>query len=1054
MSIQGDHFEVESPILNSPFLEPKHYWYLKPNEAPKLSDSRRPSIVFRPRDQRTPWDTSDGTLRDSKEFSGGYELVLVNLIRDRVNDWRRLGYPGVTRTTLELLNYWRREGRQRRLFYAQLEAAETVIFLKEARGDLLQGISVPPEKLPDNSRLEGNNGFQRYACKMATGSGKSTVMAMLAAWSILNKCNSRQDSKFSDVVLIVCPNVTIRDRLRELLPSEGEASIYRTRDLVPAHLMSSLLQGRIIITNWHVFQPQSIQAGGISGKVLKAGVPVQTVETINIAAKNTSARGQRYMTLETFNALSASGGITVLSEEKEKDGTLKKVKIESTYYVESDTALVNRIIGREAGGKQNILVLNDEAHHAYRIHREEDDDDSDDDGLKEFYEEAAVWVQGLDRINKHRGVNFTVDLSATPYFLGRAGQDTNRPFPWVVSDFGLIEAIESGLVKIPQMAVRDTTGKAIPGFFNIWEWVMGQLTSAEKGARKGTVKPEAVLKYAHTPIAMLGGLYQELFDQWMADDTTGRPPVFIIVCKNTQIADVIYRWLALDDRPTGIPQANLKLFRNQQHQENTIRIDSKVSAETDGGGAIDDKKRWMRFTLDTVGKQKWPTDSQGRPLYPDGFLELAKKLEKPLDPPGATIRCIVSVSMLTEGWDCNTVTHIIGLRPFMSQLLCEQVVGRGLRRASYDVVEKTLPSGELGEVFGEEVAKVFGVPFEVIPFKANAGPAAPREKRNRVFARPDRANLEIKFPRVERFSQGIRNRITVDWEHLPPLMIEPNKIPPYVEMKGIAYNTEGKMSLHGPGKIDDVTLAQWRDSMRLQEIEYQIASDLTRYFIRDGKGAIPTQALFPQVLQIVKRFVKDRVTAAPPSEKKDVFLSPYYGWAIDTLLQFIKPDTSQGEAPELPVYERNRKEGTTADVDFWTSRDCREVIKSHLNAVVADTKSWEQQATFYIDKHPKVESFVKNAGLGFAIPYNYKSQSHDYEPDFIIRLKDEKPIHLILETKGFDEKKDFKIGAANRWVKAVNAEGTYGHWEYRCVEKMTEVAKTIDEVIESRRSQK
>ncbi len=180
---------------------------------------------------------------------------------------------------------------------------------------------------------------------------------------------------------------------------------------------------------------------------------------------------------------------------------------------------------------------------------------------------------------------------------------------------------------------------------------------------------------------------------------------------------------------------------------NTIRVDTKVIHETDVEGAKRDEVRWMRFTLDTVGKTNWPTDRQGRPLYPEGFEELAKKLERPLHPPGRDVRCIVSVGMLTEGWDCNTVTHIIGLRPFMSQLLCEQVVGRGLRRVSYEL-------GENGK-FTEEVAKVFGVPFEVIPFKANPqGPAPPRVKKYHVHAIPEKAQYEIQFPRVEGYTQG------------------------------------------------------------------------------------------------------------------------------------------------------------------------------------------------------------------------------------------------------------------------------------------------------------
>ncbi|OFV90323.1 MAG: hypothetical protein A3H95_03395 [Acidobacteria bacterium RIFCSPLOWO2_02_FULL_64_15] len=352
------------------------------------------------------------------------------------------------------------------------------------------------------------------------------------------------------------------------------------------------------------------------------------------------------------------------------------------------------------------------------------------------------WIDGLDRIHKLRGVNFCVDLSATPYFLGRVGQEANRPFPWVVSDFPLTDAIESGLVKIPQLAVRDTTGAEIPGYFNIWKWILPQLSSAERGGKKGSVKPEAVLKWANTPISMLGGLWEELRAEWEQSQDDPRPPVFILVCKNTAIAKVLYEWLAENKPPMGIPPSKIGGFRNVDGRLNTIRVDSKVVNDTDTGHAKSDESQWMRFTLDTVGRTAWPRDQQGRPLYPEGFEDLAKKRGQPLHPPGRDVRCIVSVGMLTEGWDCNTVTHIVGLRPFMSQLLCEQVVGRGLRRRTYELGANDLMT--------EEVAKVFGVPFQVIPFKANPTSATkPTQKRHHVCALPGRARLEIRFPRVE-----------------------------------------------------------------------------------------------------------------------------------------------------------------------------------------------------------------------------------------------------------------------------------------------------------------
>ena len=252
---------------------------------------------------------------------------------------------------------------------------------------------------------------------------------------------------------------------------------------------------------------------------------------------------------------------------------------------------------------------------------------------------------------------------------------------------------------------------------------------------------------------------------------------------------------------------------------------SKVVAETDrdtaGGGSQADEKRWMRFTLDTVGKRDWPRDRQGREIFPPGFAELAEKLKRPLHPPGRDVRCIVSVGMLTEGWDCSTVTHILGLRPFMSQLLCEQVVGRGLRRASYEV-------GENGRLT-EEVAKVFGVPFQIIPFKANPqGPAPPPVKRHHVRALPERAHLEIQFPRVEGYTQAVRNRVTIDWDKVPSLNLEPGRIPPEVEVKGLHPTNTGRLSLSGPGRADAVKLDEFRRSRRVQELVFDVAGALTQ----------------------------------------------------------------------------------------------------------------------------------------------------------------------------------------------------------------------------------
>jgi type III restriction enzyme len=501
-------FEVPTPILNSPFVEPTEYWDLREGEPPQRLTGRRPAGYWY-RDPRANVQGpagSRGIWRD---------MPLVNAIRTRLDEWRTGERPGISRVTAELLAWWERDGRSPRLFYAQKEAVETIIFLTAARADFLTGLTIPRDDPGEERRAAGYPGFERRCCKMATGTGKSTVAAMLAAWSILNKQADRGDARFSDTVLIVCPNVTIRRRLGELDPRTGDASLYRTRDLVPPAMMADLARGRVLIENWHEFEPGTPEGGG-GARVVKAGRPETRTEWIVISGRVTTARGSRYFTPESYAATRAKGEIEVVREETDDAGDVRKALVRSTRYVESDGALVDRVL-KEAGGRQNILVINDEAHHAYRIPAkpEELDDDAADDDEEDAEEaeasrkEATIWVDGLDKIAKQRGINTCIDMSATPYFLGRMGSATNTVFPWVVSDFSLTDSIESGLVKVPQLVARDGSGALTPACFNIWAWILPKLTAAERGTKRGSPRPEAILKWSHPPIQILGGMWND-----------------------------------------------------------------------------------------------------------------------------------------------------------------------------------------------------------------------------------------------------------------------------------------------------------------------------------------------------------------------------------------------------------------------------------------------------------------------------------------------------------------------------------------------------------------
>lgn len=660
---------IENPIINSPFDEPsRHFRFTDEGITNEVVEGRRTSSYFVP--IAKPKKKGAKQLKFDTEWTQDRieENKLVNDIRRRVAQWRTGGYLGVTPTTARLIEYWTDPSREKKLFFCQIEALETAIYITEVAkkyGDAWI------ENTLRESNDGSNPGLPRVAFKMATGSGKTVVMAMLIAWHTLNKRANPQDIRFSDTFLVVTPGITIRDRLRVLLPNDPE-NYYRQRDIVPAHMLEQLGQAKPLITNFHAFLLRESSEGARLTKVLSG----QTETGIN---------------------------------------------------KESPDQMVRRVC-RELGGKKNIIVLNDEAHHCYRRKPDVEDEPLTGDERVEAKardEEARIWISGLEAVKAKIGVKAIYDLSATPFFLRGSGWPEATLFPWVVSDFSLIDAIEAGIVKVPRVPVSDDsmTGEQ-PTYRDLWLRIRDDLP--KKGRKSDALGGEPKLPVElEGALLSLYGNYEKYYRLWEQNtDARARgitPPVFIVVCNNTSVSKMVFDYIGGWEKKIGdttMAQAGqLPLFRNDDgeggwsHRPNTILVDSQ---QLESGGVMsDDFKRVAVREIESF-KAEYRERFPGRDAEDLADSDLLREVMNTVGKAGKlgeNVRCVVSVSMLTEGWDANTVTHILGVRAFGTQLLCEQVVGRALRRMSYAVNENGPDKGR----FNPEYAEVYGVPFSFIP---------------------------------------------------------------------------------------------------------------------------------------------------------------------------------------------------------------------------------------------------------------------------------------------------------------------------------------------------
>ncbi|MBK6645381.1 MAG: DEAD/DEAH box helicase family protein [Anaerolineales bacterium] len=966
---------IENPVLNSPFEEPKrHFRFTEDGITDEIVEERRISQYFVPIPRAKKKSAKQLSFETEWTADRVEENKEINRIRERVALWRRGGYVGITKITARLLEYWKREDRERKLFFCQIEALETAIWITEVAPRYGEAWV---ENLLREKNAQSNPLLYRIAFKMATGSGKTLVMAMLIAWQALNKIANSQDARFSDTFLIVTPGITIKDRLRVLLPNDPQ-NYYKQHDIIPADLFSELDKAKFVITNFHAFKlRERVSAGKLTKAILR------------------SNKGDNPFT-------------------------------------ETPDQMVRRVC-RELGNKKNIIVINDEAHHCYRRKPDGEEEESlkgeERREAEQRDEEARIWISGIEAVKSKLGVKVTYDLSATPFFLRGSGYNEGTLFPWVVSDFSLIDAIESGIVKVPRVPVADDsmTGEQ-PTYRDLWLRIREQLPKKGRKAEEASAEPK-VPPELEGALQSLYGNYEKQFKHWEANkDARERgltPPVFIVVCNNTNVSKMVYDYVSgweksLKNGDTVPVPGKLALFSNVDggqwlSRPNTILIDSQQLES--GEGMTDEFKKMAALEIEEF-KAEYRARFPGRDLDDISDEDILREVMNTVGKAGKlgeSVRCVVSVSMLTEGWDANTVTHILGVRAFGTQLLCEQVVGRGLRRRSYAVNKDGM--------FDAEYAEVYGVPFSFIPSAGSQPNPLPGPTPTRVRALEDRIDCEIQFPRVTGYRYQFESeKLTATFTNDSKMALSTADLPTKTEMQSII----GESSFHELYGLKDE---------RLNKVDFRLAALLMEKYFNDEQSSKPW--LFPQLLTIVREWRETCLTCKDNAFPQMLLMVALAHNAVDKIYRAVTPG-AEGEKTLLPILRPYDALGSTRYVDFDTARDVYRTRreKSHISHVVLDS-GWEGKLAEVIeDELDEVIHYVKNFQLGFSIPYTFNGQEKSYLPDYILRVDDghgrDDLLNLILEVSGEARKdKAAKVETArNLWIPAINNHGGFGRWKF------------------------
>lgn len=1001
-SEQADRFFTQ-PILNSPYVQPAQHWELDASGQPTLQviPKRRPASFVTPIPKpKKARRRGQGELELEKTIPGAdgkqkYDQTqLINQIRSHVDTWRGLPEASwnVTPETAQLLRHWRTfPFSNQRPFFCQIEAVEVAIWLTEVarftdsgRQTLAFLASANRDAYEDGTDLATI--LPRVCFKLATGAGKTTVMAMIIAWQAINAARRPTSEHFTRGFLLVAPGLTIRDRLRVLQPNDPD-NYYERREIVPQDLMGDVKRAKIVITNYHAFKLR------------------ERVE------------------------LSAGGRALLKGRNGEDLNTL-----------ESEGQMIQRVMP-DLMGLKNIVVINDEAHHCYREKpAEEDDEELEAEQAKEAEKQnkaARLWAAGLEAVKRKLGLRAVYDLSATPFFISGSGYAEGTLFPWTMSDFSLMDAIECGIVKLPRVPVAENIANdEMPKYRDLWVNIRKDMPKKKSGEGLDPLKMPAMLQ---TAIQSLYGHYEKTFKLW-EERKIGVPPCFIIVCQNITISKSVYEYVSGHYRNNAdgtetLEHGRLPLFNN--FDENTgnplPRLNTLIvnSEELDSGEAIDPDFRKMfsgeieRFRRDIVERTGNPRAAES--ITDEELLREVMNTVGKSGQLGAGIRCVVSVSMLTEGWDANTVTHVLGIRAFGTQLLCEQVIGRALRRQSYALNSEGL--------YDVEYADVFGIPFDFTAKPVIADPKPPKPIIQVKAVSPERDALEIKFPRVKGYRVDLpEDNLKATFTEDSTLVLTPDLVGPTItQNKGII------------GQDANMTIEHLQD-VRHSTVIYRLTSRLLETKYRDA-GDAPELHLFGKLKRIVTQWLEHHLECRGDTYEAQLLYLQLADMACERISAGITR-AFQGERPLLAVLDPWVPQGSSRAVNFNSTKTDSawetDPRRSHVNYVIYDSE-WEAEFCRVAEDHPKVHSYVKNQGLNFEVPYLHAGVSRRYLPDFIVRVDDGRGpddlLNLIVEIKGYrgEEAKDKKSTMEVYWIPGVNNLKVHGRWAFCELTELFEV---------------